>query len=530
MIFSSLHRHCLLACALLLPCAPLAATAQSGAIAGVVVSAASDAPLARATVQLHRQSDGALVATEWTGDDGRFRFEHLAGAKYELSGARSGFLSTAYEQHGNFSSAVVVGPDQPTEALTLRLNPESILRGTVIGEAGEPVEEAIVTLFRQPDALQHFDKILRIDSRKTDDTGSYEFAHLEPGNYLIAVGATPWFALHSAQEEKNADLRALDRVYPLTYYGDVTDEAQAAAIPLAIGEIAHADLHLAAVPSLHIQLPPGTIDNQHPATLRQNSFGTYFGENAAPQQEHDGLGAVAPGRYLLSTGSPARQTSVTLSASGALDFSGAEPLVSLKGHLTLAGPPPPEHSLQLNFYPEPESSDRHPYWLIPNDGSFHTENLLAGRWRLELTNGYGHAYTIDAIETRGRRSPGDRLTLAGGPAEITLHAHLSEQRVEGFAQKNGHGVAGAMVLLIPEDLAQLPRLSRRDQSDSDGSFVLREVVPGRYTLIAIENGWDLDGRSPEAIARYLPAGQRVTVEETSSQAVHRTAPVELQPR
>ena len=62
------------------------------------------------------------------------------------------------------------------------------------------------------------------------------------------------------------------------------------------------------------------------------------------------------------------------------------------------------------------------------------------------------------------------------------------------------------------------------------SFVLREVVPGRYTLIAIENGWDLDGRSPEAIARYLPAGQRVTVEETSSQAVHRTAPVELQPR
>lgn len=529
MIFPLLHRRSLLACALLLASAPLS-RAQSGTIAGVVVSATSDAPLARAAVQLHRQSDGSLIATEWTGDDGRFRFEHLDNTKYELSGVRTGFLSTAYEQHGNFSSAVVVGPDQPTEALTLRMNPEATLRGTVTGAAGEPVEEATVTLFRQPDALLHFDKILRIDSRKTDDTGSYEFAHLEPGNYLIAVGATPWFAIHSAQEENNAALRSLDRVYPLTYYGDVTDEAQAAAIPLAIGEIAHADLHLAAVPSLHIQLPPGTFDDQHPATLRQNSFGTYFGENAAAQQEHDGFGAVAPGRYLLSAGNPARQTSVTLSASGAITLADAEPLVSLKGHLVLAGSPAPEHSLQLNFYPEPENSNRKPTWLIPGGNTFHIENLLAGRWRLELTNGYGHAYTIDSIEAQGKRINGNRLTLAGGPAEITLHAHLSEQRIEGFALKQGHGVAGAMVLLIPEDLAQLSRLARRDQSDSDGSFALHEVVPGRYTLVAIENGWDLDWRSPEAIVRYLPAGQRVTVEEASSQTLHRVAPVELQPR
>lgn len=529
MMLFHLHRRRLLAVALLLAAAPLS-PAQSGAIAGVVVSAANDAPLGHAAVQLHRQSDGALIATEWTGDDGRFRFEHLDPTKYELSGARTGFLSTAYEQHGNFSSAVVVGPDQPTEALTLRLNPESILRGTVIGEAGEPVEGAIVTLFRQPDALLHFDKILRIDSRKTDDTGSYEFAHLEPGSYLIAVGATPWFALHSAPEEKNAALRTLDLAYPLTYYGDVTDEAQAAAIPLAIGEIAHADLHLAAVPALHIQLPPGTLDNQHPATLRQNSFGTYFGENAAPRQEHDGFGAVTPGRYLLSAGDPARQTSVTLSASGTITLADAEPLVSLKGHLVLAGPPAPDQSLQLNFYPEPENSDRKPSWLIPNGDNFHTEDLLAGRWRLELTNGYGHAYTIDSIEARGKRIAGNRLTLPGGPAEITLRAHLGEQRIEGFAQKQGHGVAGAMILLIPEDLARLSRLARRDQSDSDGSFALREVAPGRYTLVAIENGWDLDWRSPEAIARYLPAGQRVTIEEVSSQILHRVAPVELQPR
>ena len=32
-------------------------------------------------------------------------------------------------------------------------------------------------------------------------------------------------------------------------------------------------------------------------------------------------------------------------------------------------------------------------------------------------------------------------------------------------------------------------LIRRDQSDSDGSFALRDVVPGQYTVVAIQDGW-----------------------------------------
>lgn len=527
MILALLRHRRLFALALL--CAPLA-PAQNAAIAGVVVSAASDQPLAHAAVELRLQSDSSLVATQWTGDDGRFRFEHLDNKKYELSGTRTGFLATAYEQHGSFSSAVVVGPDQSTDALTLRLLPEAALRGTVTGEAGEPVEDAIVTLFRQPDPRLNIDKILRMTNRKTDDTGSYEFAHLEPGSYSITVGATPWFALHSTSDDRPASLRALDLVYPLTYFDGVTDEAQAAAIVLATGEQARADLRLAAVPALHLRLPAGIADEQHPPTLRQNSFGSFFGENAAPLYDGNAFGAVAPGRYLLSAGNPVREVAVTLSASGAIDFSGAEPLVSLEGHLALVGPPPPERTLQLNFYPEPESGDRKPYWLLPSDGDFHTEHLLAGRWRLELVNGYGHAYTIDDLEFQGKRIAGNRLTLAGGKAAITLHAHLGEQTVEGFARKQGKGIAGAMIVLVPDDLTQHPRLARRDQSDSDGSFSLREVSPGRYTLLAIENGWDLDWSQPELIARYLPGGQRVTVQGVSTQTLRLTDPVEVQPR
>lgn len=51
----------------------------------------------------------------------------------------------------------------------------------------------------------------------------------------------------------------------------------------------------------------------------------------------------------------------------------------------------------------------------------------------------------------------------------------------------------------------------RDQSDSDGTFTLPEVVPGQYTLLALVNGWDLDWAEPGVLQPYLAKGQAVTV-------------------
>ncbi len=58
-------------------------------------------------------------------------------------------------------------------------------------------------------------------------------------------------------------------------------------------------------------------------------------------------------------------------------------------------------------------------------------------------------------------------------------------------------------------------LFRRDQSDSDGSFNLYGILPGKYTVIAIENGWDFDWFSPGVLQKYLPSGEPVTVSPNS---------------
>jgi hypothetical protein len=87
-----------------------------------------------------------------------------------------------------------------------------------------------------------------------------------------------------------------------------------------------------------------------------------------------------------------------------------------------------------------------------------------------------------------------------------------------------------MMVLAPKNLNAMESLARRDQSDSDGSFSLRDVVPGQYTLVAIEDGWTLDWAEPEVIARYLPGGLAVTVTDNSGKLVSLPSPVPVQLR
>jgi hypothetical protein len=64
-----------------------------------------------------------------------------------------------------------------------------------------------------------------------------------------------------------------------------------------------------------------------------------------------------------------------------------------------------------------------------------------------------------------------------------------------------------MVLLVPEDFEHNMSNLRRDQSDSDGTFVLRDAPPGKYRIVAIEKGWDAEWGNPQC-ARPLLSTRR----------------------
>ena len=85
-------------------------------------------------------------------------------------------------------------------------------------------------------------------------------------------------------------------------------------------------------------------------------------------------------------------------------------------------------------------------------------------------------------------------------------------KISGTARREGKPTAGAMILLVPENAEMnLPKF-RRDQSDSDGSFTLHDVLPGHYRLLAIEDGWELEWANLSFLRTRLERAQKMEVQ------------------
>ena len=176
-----------------------------------------------------------------TSEDGKYEFSGLPAGKYSLSGAKRGFISGSYDQHDQFSTAIVTGAGLDTETLVLRLAPDAVIAGKVLDEAGDPVRHATVTLYYD-DHSSGVDQIRQFRSAQTDDLGEYELTPLRPGAYFLSASGKPWYAVHPPSEPGYSESdgqaeaaravdRSLDVAYPVTYYPDVDRPRQRVAYP-----------------------------------------------------------------------------------------------------------------------------------------------------------------------------------------------------------------------------------------------------------------------------------------------------------
>src|SRR5277367_846805 len=231
-------------------------------IAGVLVSATTRTPLGDARVTLVNTKNRREAVWVITQEDGRFEFAGIAAGKFSVEGARRGYIKAAYEQHEQYSTAIVTGGEFDTENLTLRLMPMGMLTGRVLDEYGDAVREAHVRLYME----NHGGGATRVfgaGAAITDDQGTYEFTGLQPGKYYVSVAAKPWYAVHPMSQVAEGAAAAgnaaavavdagLDAAYPTTYSGGATESDAAEGVVLAGGEQAQIDIHLRPVPSLHL--------------------------------------------------------------------------------------------------------------------------------------------------------------------------------------------------------------------------------------------------------------------------------------
>lgn len=487
-------------------------------VAGTIVDAATNAPLAGAEVEVAPVGKSQLIEVAVADGAGRFEFENLFAGKYNLSAVHAGYLQTGYRQHGVYATAIVTGPALDNTRIVFPLTRKASVSGIITDQDGEPVPNATVYLLRRS-VVEGLRGVRGGTQGRTGNDGRYTLGNLQPGEYFMAVTAQPWYALQMAAMGQRAgadNSEKLDVAYPLTFFPGVTDDESAAALNVAPGARLEANVALTAMPAAHI-----TIERSHGAnTNARLQAATRWGFLVpAPGMFFSPQGQmfnVAPGRYRL--------------LAGWRDAAGPHSIrhtVEVRGSMTLDPKSVEDQRSVSAVFLGPGGSERQ------RPGSLGLRNLetlevlraaaskdQTFRWpaeeltgnRYELVFNSPEDLYVDRVTATNARVTGRVLELgSGGPVQVKVWLARGRSSMTGKVEENGAPVAGAMVLLLPENFAA-PGLIRRDQSDGDGSFSLSDITPGRYVLLALETNDDLEYAKAEAMEGYLGRGKRIVIE------------------
>ncbi len=509
-----------------------AQTSASYNIAGRLVNAVSGEPVRRATVSVLSETDSQAIQVTHTDEDGHFALNGLPAGKYPLTAAKRGYRTSYFNEHDEFNTAIVTGPDQDTTHLEFQLPPAGVIAGVITADGGDPVEGAQIMLFRRPPATRPWERIRQLQTVMTDDAGNYEFDDLDGGDYLIAVKAQPWYAMrHTEAATASGEPSPLDVAYPTTFFDSTTDESAASAISLSQGEHQEANITLHAVPALHIRFDMPIRQGAGPLTeLREPVFGIPMptgGWDLLQVGSRFDLSGIAPGHYELTHGDPPRTVDVHAASDIEVNSDSGIPAVPITGRVVLSDGEALPESLFLTLQPAEAGSGQSLQNTAISNGTFRIESAAPGRWLVNIFKPGESSLTVLSVSAGTSTHTGNEIVVKDRSLDAVITVSRTQRRIQGFARLEGKPASGVMVLLVPKAVDAYASLLRRDQSDSDGSFSLRNVPAGSYTVIAIQEGWKLNWQDPAVLSRFLPQGIPVTVSDRDGAvlALSHTVPV-----
>ena len=518
------------------------ATPSTFRISGRVIDAVSGQPLASAVVSIdssnppNSPNSPDSTRVEVTAADGSFVFADVLPGKYVLSARHRGYIAQTYQQHESFTTAIAVGPGFESENLIFGLRPSASISGEIADESNDPIRHADVMLFHQTFAGGKR-RTLLIQQTLTDDEGHYHFGHLIRGTYFVGVSAQPWYAQHNVRHQVKQENQGgvfgglqpvaeqnqiLDVVYPVSFFVNASDLAGAAAITLRSGDTEIADFRMRPVPALHLLVKTSAAD---PGQGEQVQVMQPLAEDSSVPipvgftQVAPGLvevTGVPPGSIHLGVNTPhgnewtRRSQSVQVSSDAEIDATQNGSSVVVSGILKMedASPLPQPARVMLRSFANGQAFNT----TVSATGEFSFKNNPVETGEYELIIIEPQALFIRKLTSSGAKTSGRSFEIATAQdVNVTITAVRGTAKITGIALKNDKPAPGAMIVLAPLDLKSNPALFRRDQADSDGTFELNLVVPGRYTLMAIEDGWDLEWADPDVLQKYIASGESVQI-------------------
>jgi uncharacterized surface anchored protein len=530
-------------------------------ISGKVVNSVNGAAVRGAKVTIASATQREKTREVLSSQTGQFAFDNVAAGKYSLVMRAKNFFPQAFEQHENYSSAIAVGPGKKSTGILFRARPDATISGHVTNEFSEPVQEGQVYLFfegvQEGRRVRHFARTASLN-----DEGEYRFRHLPAGTFYLAVVARPWysqFVLHqggmlvaaaakdgqpaidpAVQEAQEKTATLLDVAYPVTYFGNVTDVADTAALVTRPGQTTVADISMTPVRAGHLTIDspdeatPGTVGVSSGFSLRQEIMDgfeaplTYNMAGTNPGKMD--LQGIPPGHYKL-TMQKYREGARPDEATREIDVAGdvnelavsdiaAKEGATLGGTLILEGGPATPPANGMIYVVSPTTRRGRQAKLGPKGQFKFDEPLSPGRYQVFILD--VPYFVPREITAKGARVRGREMTIEKDTTDVrlTITASKGVGVVTGTAAStSGEPMAGAMIVLVPEKGTDSAIAIRRDQSDSDGTFTLAQIVPGRYTVLALRDAWEMEWNNAEVLRKYLPRGTNVVVEEKSKQDV-----------
>src|SRR6202030_1426871 len=283
------------------------------------------------------------------------------------------------------------------------------------------------------------------------------------------------------------------------------------------GGSARADMRLVPVPALHMRLQ---VDELDPQTYRQVSvtqtiLGNYQDQASVSTQQiisgrtsengDGGVGDQSSGPLVMEVDGlrPGASDVQTLDVRGIAPAGVVSGIVRLEGN---ASPP-----LGVRVFLRNASKGAGFREDVGSDGnlSFSSDEIEPGVY--EVSSAAPGGLELRSVSASGTKVTGRKIEIRNG-SDLRLILTLARgvnARVNGIVERGGRPAPGMMVVLVAEDLRDLTEF-RRDQSDSDGSFSMNQVSPGKYTVVAVKD-WDLEWGKPEVIHEYLAGGTSVDV-------------------
>ena len=230
-----------------IPPQPASSNANTGPLAtlhGLVLNAATGAPLARALVQVEGDANtGAL-----TDGEGRFEIPGLPLGPQTVQVVKPGFLDQAFfpggasywgPRAGANHSILVEMPD-----LIFTMTPTNAIRGRILLSTGDAAEGIGVTLVMRTveDGRASWKAVSTV---KNNSEGAYRFARLGNGDYAVYTEPSMDSVLLAVNGKEGSMAR---NGFPSQFYSDARDLAGAVKIHLAGGQEAEANLSLSIQP------------------------------------------------------------------------------------------------------------------------------------------------------------------------------------------------------------------------------------------------------------------------------------------